>query len=86
MVTSAPNEPKTCPSSAAMKPPPMISREPGTRSTRMMVSEVWNGTRSRPGIAGTAGREPTDTTIRSAVSCSPPTSSTPGAVKRAGSV
>jgi hypothetical protein len=47
-------------------------------STRMIVSEEWNGTRPSPGMAGTTGRDPTATTICSAVICSPPTASTRG--------
>jgi hypothetical protein len=78
--------PNTWPISAAMNPPPMITIDRGSASSRMIVSEVWNGTSSKPAMGGTSGREPAATTIRSVVRVSPPTSSTLGATNRAASV
>ncbi len=48
----------------------------------MIVSDVWNGTVSSPGMSGTYGRDPAATTMCRAVSGSPSTSSTFGAVNR----
>lgn len=69
-----------------MKPPPMTAMDAGRSSIRMMVSEVWKGTVSSPGMSGTTGRDPTATMNVSAVIRSAPTCSTRGATNRPSSV
>lgn len=58
----------------------------GDSAIRMMVSEVWNSTLSRPGTGGMTGRDPVDTTIRSALRCLSTTRRMCGPTNRAGSV
>ncbi len=82
-VTRSPNPAKTCPISAAMKPPPMMPSRRGRASNRMIESDVWNRTVDSPGIGGIVGREPAATTILSAVMVRPSTSNVFSAVKRA---
>ena len=50
-----------------MNPPPRISNRRGTSSTRMIVSEVWNGVPARPGMSGITGDAPAASTTWSAV-------------------
>ena len=51
----------------------MITIRLGRSASRMMVSEVWYGTESRPATSGIIGRLPAATTNRSAVIVSAPT-------------
>ena len=63
--TRHPSDENTWPISAAMNPPPRMIRCSGTLSIRMIVSEVWNGVASSPGMSGSLGRAPAASTKRS---------------------
>ena len=82
-VTREPSPAKASAISKPIGPPPRISRCSGCCGRSNRVSLVRNGTRSRPGIGGTAARLPAATTMRRAVMRRPSTSSASGATNRA---
>jgi len=83
MVILVPSDPKTWAISALTYPPPRMTIEAGSSSSRMTVSDVTYGTSVRPGTGGTFGREPVDRTTCSPRTSSPPTRSTLGATNSA---
>ena len=69
-VTRLPRAEKTWANSAAMNPPPTITRCSGNSAIRMIVSLVWNSTPESAITSGTTARDPAAMTTRSAVNSS----------------
>src|SRR6266568_4419528 len=82
-IASAPSRRNPCASSSPIGPPPITTRRRGHSARSKMVSLVKYGTRSSPGIGGTAGEDPVASTKRRALISNSPTATVRLSLKRA---